>query len=144
MYKVLPTVTALIINRDGKVLIGKRVGEPPKPYIGRYALVGGKIEIDEDPFEALCREVIEETGLKVKAGRLLAVYHHKAASKEAIQDMEGGPGLNICWLVDEFDSKILKEESDLNNLEWLTIEEALSRKLTPWDRHFLSRYLEEL
>lgn len=54
------TVTAFIVNKDKKVLLVNH------PRYGKWIPVGGHIEINEDPEEALYREVKEETGLEVK------------------------------------------------------------------------------
>lgn len=55
--------TRAIIVIDNKVLLGKQgrgIGE------GQFALVGGKPDSDETPEQAVVREVLEETGLKLK------------------------------------------------------------------------------
>lgn len=41
---------------------------------GRWGLVGGKVEADESLGEALCREVLEETGLHVSWYRLFGAF----------------------------------------------------------------------
>ncbi len=43
------------------------------PNQGLYNAPGGKIEPDEDPYEACLREVREETGFRLPAARLRAV-----------------------------------------------------------------------
>jgi 8-oxo-dGTP pyrophosphatase MutT (NUDIX family) len=53
------TVTAFIV-KDNKVLL--RFHDKYKLWLG----VGGHIELDEDPVEALFREVKEESGLKIE------------------------------------------------------------------------------
>jgi 8-oxo-dGTP diphosphatase len=55
-------VSAAII-RDGKVLIVRRAREPAR---GLYTLPGGGVEVGETLFEAVKREVREETALEVE------------------------------------------------------------------------------
>jgi ADP-ribose pyrophosphatase YjhB (NUDIX family) len=55
-------VSAAII-RDGKVLIVRRAREPAS---GLYTLPGGGVEVGETLFEAVKREVREETALEVE------------------------------------------------------------------------------
>ncbi len=66
-----------IIVRPGQILLGLRA-----PHItmgGRWDLFGGKIEPGESPEEALCRELEEETSLRVKPDRLLDVILYEDA-----------------------------------------------------------------
>jgi ADP-ribose pyrophosphatase YjhB (NUDIX family) len=57
-----------VILQDGKVLLGRRRD------IDWWNLPGGGMELGETVDEALCREVLEETGLEVRVGRLVGVY----------------------------------------------------------------------
>jgi len=64
------TVDVVIKLRGGVVLV-KRKNEP---YRGKWALPGGFVEHGEKVEDAAVREAKEETGLKVKLGRLVGVY----------------------------------------------------------------------
>lgn len=57
-----------VIMEDGKVLLGRRRD------IDWWNLPGGGMELGETVDEALRREVLEETGLVVRVGRLVGVY----------------------------------------------------------------------
>jgi 8-oxo-dGTP diphosphatase len=57
-----------IIIEDDKVLLGLRRD------IDWWNLPGGGMELGEAVDEALSREVLEETGLEVRVGRLVGVY----------------------------------------------------------------------
>ena len=73
-------VSAAII-RDSKVLIVRRAREPAS---GLYTLPGGGVEVGETLFEAVKREVREETALEVELVGL-------AGYREAIgRDADGG------------------------------------------------------
>ena len=60
-------VGAIIMNRN-KMLIVKRANEPAK---GLWSVPGGVVELGEQLYEALKREVKEETGLEVDIERLV-------------------------------------------------------------------------
>src|SRR3989344_1066715 len=54
-------VRAIILNKEGKVLLGKRT---QGKGAGGWALVGGKPEENETPEATIVREVQEELGIK--------------------------------------------------------------------------------
>ncbi len=54
------------IQQDGKFLL---VQEAKEKIRGKWGLPGGKVDEGESLYEALCREVREETGLVVKEAR---------------------------------------------------------------------------
>jgi 8-oxo-dGTP pyrophosphatase MutT (NUDIX family) len=63
-------VTAMIRDGDGRYLVLKR-GEHEVAYPGMYIFPGGKVEDNETVDEALANEIEEETGLKMKPGKIL-------------------------------------------------------------------------
>jgi len=58
---------AAIIERDGRVLLGKKATREGHPFSEEWHLPGGKLNFGETPEEALVREVKEETNLAVEA-----------------------------------------------------------------------------
>lgn len=63
-------IVAAVIERDGRILLARGRGWPPKVF----ALVTGFLERDESPSEAVRREVKEETDLDTEAASLIGVY----------------------------------------------------------------------
>jgi 8-oxo-dGTP diphosphatase len=61
-------VGAVIKDQDGRLLLIKRGHEPGA---GLWSLPGGRIEAGETHHQAVAREVLEETGLRVECRRLL-------------------------------------------------------------------------
>jgi ADP-ribose pyrophosphatase YjhB (NUDIX family) len=66
----IPCVGAVVKDETGRLLLIKRGHEPG---VGLWSIPGGRIEPGESDVAALVREVREETGLDVVAGRLLGV-----------------------------------------------------------------------
>ncbi|HXY88763.1 MAG TPA: NUDIX hydrolase [Candidatus Acidoferrales bacterium] len=64
------TVDGVIIKNHSIVLVKR--SKPP--FEGQYALPGGFVEYGEPVELALIREIVEETGLKVKIKNLIGVY----------------------------------------------------------------------
>ena len=60
----------ILITQNGKLLMGKRIGAHGK---GSYGTCGGHLEYGETPEECIRREVLEETGLRVKSLKFLCV-----------------------------------------------------------------------
>jgi 8-oxo-dGTP pyrophosphatase MutT (NUDIX family) len=69
---------ALIFDRDGRLLIVNPT------YKAHWTIPGGVMEADgETPWEACRREVLEEVGLQVERGRLVAVDFLRPKSGKA-------------------------------------------------------------
>ena len=67
--KLSPGASALIFERTtGKILLTRREDN------GRWCLPGGGMDPGESAAEACVREVFEETGLQVKAIKLVGIY----------------------------------------------------------------------
>jgi 8-oxo-dGTP diphosphatase len=64
---------AAIIVKDGRVLLGKRIG---KHGGGTWAPPGGKLEKGEEFEASVAREALEEAGLRVDVGKLLTVTNN--------------------------------------------------------------------
>ena len=60
--------SAAIINDEGKILLTRRLDN------GQWRLPSGGVEAGESPSEAVIREVLEETCLRVRVKRLVGVY----------------------------------------------------------------------
>ena len=65
------TVDSFVLDRRGRLLLVQR-GRPP--YKGRWGLPGGFCEWKETTENCCRRETLEETGLRVRVGKLLGVY----------------------------------------------------------------------
>ncbi len=65
---------AILIEKDGRVLLVRRVNEP---FRGKWTLPAGFIDSGEDPAQAAERECLEETGLKARALHVLDVIAGK-------------------------------------------------------------------
>jgi nucleoside triphosphatase len=61
-----PTVGALIVNKEGRILLTKS-----HKWFDKYTLPGGHIEVGENMREAITREVKEEVGLDVEVVEML-------------------------------------------------------------------------
>jgi len=62
-YSFRPSVYGVLINENQEVLMIK--------HKGKYCFPGGGVEISEKIYDALSREVFEETGLRIVSGEIL-------------------------------------------------------------------------
>jgi A/G-specific adenine glycosylase len=68
------TVTAAVLQRDGKVLLAKR---PSKGLLGgMWEFPGGKVEEGETLEACLGREIQEEVGVEIRVGEAFGIYRH--------------------------------------------------------------------
>lgn len=56
-------VAAIILDGEGRILLGRRSGSS---YRGLWCIPCGYVEYDEDVYDAVVRELKEETGLDIK------------------------------------------------------------------------------
>jgi len=115
-------VSAAII-RDGKVLAARRAR---KPAIDLYTMPGGVVEAGETLFEAVMREVREETALTIEPVAL-------AGHREAImRDKDGRTERHfviLCFAA-RFVSGEIQLNDELDDARWLTLAELEGLKTT--------------
>ena len=119
-------VVAGVLSSDGKILVARR---PADTHLaGMWEFPGGKLGSDESPEECLVRELREELGIQVRAGRVLEVIHHRYPERAvlllfyACQLIEGKP-----------------EPIGCAELRWLRREELESVEWAPADLPFVRR-----
>ncbi|MDX2289945.1 MAG: NUDIX hydrolase [Hyphomicrobiaceae bacterium] len=71
----LLTVDAVVFDKAGRLLLIRRAHPP---FQGCYALPGGFVDVGETVEAACRRELLEETGVKAGALRLIGVYSDPA------------------------------------------------------------------
>ena len=118
-----------MIHRGGKFLIVKRNDEEIA-FPGKWQIPGGKLEAEENCKDCLMREVMEETGLKVKNLKLLKDYEFTRP--------DGHHVVGIVFLCD-WESGEVKLSDAHTDFKWVTVEEAKEYDLIPnmWERQFL-------
>ncbi len=116
------TVAILFKNKDKYLFIKK--SDPA--YNKNYSLVAGHLENNETPLMAIQREVKEELNIIVKYPQLL--------QKEANINETCRYGINIHdWYIFtseqiEIGQKITPDKSEIENIEWMTIEDIKMNK----------------
>jgi 8-oxo-dGTP diphosphatase len=124
---ILPAVTGLVFDDDGRVLL-QRHGDS-----GRWVSPGGAVEVDETPSDAVVRELWEETGLWVEPTALLGIF--------------GGPEFRVqyrngdrtAYVIGVFECRVrggaLRLDGDESlELRYVAPADFASLDLSPWAR----------
>lgn len=90
--RVSPGVAAVVVDAEGRVLWVRRRDN------GLWSLPSGHVEPAETVHEAVRREVLEETGLTVRAVRLTGVYSEPAAQVFVYPTGEAVHFVTCCFL----------------------------------------------
>jgi len=124
----LPGV-AVLIEKDHKLLLGKRSQGSIKG--GMWCLPCGFVEHHESYINAACREIVEETGLKVKITSLVNV------SSNLLNH-------SVHTIVIVLTAKIidgrLKAGDDLVELEWIDTSANLPKMAFEADKFIITNY----
>lgn len=74
--RIIRCVGGIVRDTAGQLLLVRRANEPGR---GRWSLPGGRVEAGESDADAVAREMLEETGLSVRAGALIGTVERAAA-----------------------------------------------------------------
>jgi len=76
------TVAAAVVFRAGSVLLTQR--KSGSHLAGAWEFPGGKVELDEDPRDAVVRELREEVGVEIEVTDILDVTFHRYPEKSVL------------------------------------------------------------
>jgi len=108
-------VTAVIRNGEGRYLVLKR-RDTETAFPGMWGFPGGKVEDNDTIEEALRKEVDEETGLKLKPGKMLL--------KDASFVRPDGQTVKIfAYLVEAESGQPIRISGDHTDYRWISRED---------------------
>jgi ADP-ribose pyrophosphatase len=122
-----------VVFRDDAVLLVKR-GKPPGK--DRWAIPGGSVRLGERLQAAAERELLEETGVTVKAGQPTLTF-------ETIQRDAAGRVAYHYIIIDleaDYVAGEPKAADDAAEARWVTREELLRLDVVPATRQFLKQH----
>jgi 8-oxo-dGTP diphosphatase len=123
---------AAVVKKDDKILLGIRGKEPSK---GKWVLPGGKVEFLESFSSTLEREILEETGLKVKAENVIGVY-------EILNPPDEHRVIVYCWAT--YLSGTLTPSSDILDAKLFSREEAKAIVEKGMSTEIVSKVLKDI
>ena len=126
----------VIIENEKIVLIRKARGG----YKGKLDLPGGGIEHNENPIEALHRELMEEAGVRVQDEKLIDVFSNNIVWEESEELYEDLHHLGIVYRV-KATGNLKKEPDGIDSLgsNWYEISELSPSEITPFVRMSLEK-----
>lgn len=71
LRKMIFVFDGVVFDKEGRILIDQRVGDGLEKVNGLWEVPGGKLEFGETPEQAIEREILEETGYRVVAKKLI-------------------------------------------------------------------------
>ncbi|MBI2663237.1 NUDIX domain-containing protein [Candidatus Woesearchaeota archaeon] len=116
MEKFIVVLTAIVLHPDNtRILIVKRK-EDEEIHGGKWMLPGGKLEEDESLFDALKREILEETGIEIEN------------EKEYINDYiferpTGELTLGMTFLIRAINDDVKLNMKEYDDFAWIATEE---------------------
>jgi 8-oxo-dGTP diphosphatase len=128
-------VGALIFTRAGRrgpILLVERAGEPLRGY---WSLPGGLVETGERLEDAVRREILEETGLRVEPVRRFDIF------ERIMRDAQGKAEYH--YLLVDYVCKVsggtLLAGDDVSKAEWVRREDIGGYRMTEGTREVIER-----
>lgn len=132
-------VADALVIKNNKVLMVKRAGKLLEG--GKWALAGGFADRDESISEAIEREVMEETGWKVKNIRLLTIIDNPDRPKE--NHRQNVSFVYIC----EADKKVAEADDESDDQRWFALDSLPPKEQIAFDHagniDLYKRFLKE-
>ena len=129
-----PTVGALIVNKEGKILLVKS-----HKWFDKYTLPGGHIEVGETMVEAVKREVKEEVGLDVQVGHMLlmqeAIFAPEFYKKRHF--------IFIDFACRSENDQVNLDQDELQEYLWIYPGAAYNLKLDSFTRKTIDKFMEK-
>ncbi|MFW5425714.1 MAG: 8-oxo-dGTP diphosphatase MutT [Methylophagaceae bacterium] len=112
MTNVIHVAVAVIVNTSKEVLLALRQSYQHQGKLWEFP--GGKVEANEQVYDALVREIDEEIGLTISAAHALVEICHDYGDKAVLLDV---------WLVDEFSGEAQGREGQ--QLRWCAVSNLI-------------------
>jgi 8-oxo-dGTP diphosphatase len=108
------TATAIIAYPENRILLIKR---STAPFVGYWALPGGRSEPKETAEQTIVREVKEETGLDIAVISKIGEYHEQGVQAGLEYDYYA-----TCFLTKRVGGEIKGQESEISDIQLFSLD----------------------
>lgn len=135
------TVNAIVI-RGNQVLLGKRGIFKGQPLLesGKWGLLGGFLDRDENLIQSVTREVVEESGWKIKNLKLFRINDSPNRPKEDRQNVD------IIFVANAV-KQIKSADEEVSQLQWFDLNKLPAKEEMAFDHgeelEIYKKYLKE-
>ena len=129
-----PTVGALIVDKEGKILLVKS-----HKWFDKFTLPGGHIELGETMVEAVKREVNEEVGLDVQVGHMLLMQEAIFAS----EFYKKRHFIFFDFACRSKDGQAKLDQDELQDYIWVYPGAAYNLKLDSFTKKTIDKFMEK-
>ncbi len=112
---IVPGVRALLFNSQGELLLERQA------LFGSWALPHGCIDVGESVFDALKREVKEETGLSILAADPLGIYSDPRYSV-TYPNGDEVQTLSLAFVVTEWSGDLAADGDEVAELRFFSVD----------------------
>ncbi|MFA6190445.1 MAG: NUDIX domain-containing protein [Candidatus Staskawiczbacteria bacterium] len=133
-------VGAMILSKDG-VLLGKRNDDAKKASSdlhgeGTWTMPGGKLDFKETLIDGICREVFEETSIKINKDKLKVI----SVADEIVYDNHY---VTVGFLCEDFEGEPqIMEPNEITEWKWYNLDN-LPEKVFPPSAKMIKAYLNK-
>jgi 8-oxo-dGTP diphosphatase len=133
--KVARVGIGVFVFKDGKFIMGKRRGAHGS---GTWSIPGGHLEFGETFEDTAKREVLEETGLKIKNVRFGAVTNDHF--------VEDDKHYVTIWMLSDWASgkERITEPDKFIAMQWRDFDSLPSPLFFPWQQLLASQFIEDM
>lgn len=126
---------AVFVFRDGKFLMGQRKGSHGA---GSWSAPGGWLEYQESFEDAAAREIMEETGVKIKNIRFAALTNNIFRDND-IHSL-------TVWMIADWGGgeAVINEPDKFIDQKWADFDSLPEPLFLPWELLLASHFLKEI
>lgn len=133
-YKCIKsTVGGICLNEQGQVLLALRNHEP---FYDHWCIPGGHMDFGETPEQAVQREINEETGLDTDKLSFFRYYNEYYPERD-------WHAVALVFIA-HVSGQLQLQQSEVKQLKWFQIDQALQEKLAFEHHKVLSDYKNSL